>query len=182
MIVVLGVAGSGKSTQSQLLAASDHLQWLSIGVLLREKITDNRREQMLAGKMLDDIEVISYLEQAFAEKGDTPELILDGFPRSVYQADWLMDQSDKGALHISAVVHLELTKETAKARLLERGRPDDREDAIKERFNEYEHTIKPILSTLKDRGVAIVSVDANNDEQIVQEAVVKGLREAGVKV
>lgn len=182
MIIVLGVAGSGKSTQSQLLSESDHLQWLSIGVLLREKITDDRRDQMLAGKMLDDNEVIGYLYESLREKGDKPELILDGFPRSVYQADWLMDQSDKGEVHISAVVHLELSKETARARLLERGRQDDHDEAIDERFNEYEHTIKPILETLKTRGVAIVDVDANAGSEIVEERIVRGLRAAGVTV
>ncbi len=55
MIIILGVAGSGKSTQSKLLAVSNNLVWISIGELLRNNIKDHRKNDMLNGKMLEEL-------------------------------------------------------------------------------------------------------------------------------
>ena len=92
MIILVGVAGSGKSTQSKLLCDYSSLQKLSVGELLRNNLSDDHKQDMLAGKVLADKEVIGYLEKELNERGDDPELILDGFPRSVGQANWLIDR------------------------------------------------------------------------------------------
>ena len=167
MIIVLGVAGSGKSTQSKLLTARDGFDWLSMGELLRSVITDERREHMLAGKVLDEHEVIAILDTELKKRGDNPEVILDGFPRGLMQADWLIKERATGRFDIRAVVHLHAHKDAVKERLLARGRQDDTEDAIKERFHEYEHTIKPIIETLHTSGIPIVEVNAEQTLEAV---------------
>lgn len=182
MIILVGVAGSGKSTQSKMLSDSSSLQQLSIGELLRSKITGDRRQEMLAGKILDNDEVIGYLAEELELRGDDPELILDGFPRSVGQAQWLIDQVENGKLHVTAVVHLSLDVKSAKLRLLDRGRMDDHEPAIGERFKEYEQTIKPILKTLQDDGIPVVNIHAELGEQEVHDEIMQRLLEIGNKL
>ena len=182
MIIVLGVAGSGKSTQSQLLAARDNFSWLSMGELLRGVITDERKEAMLAGKILDEQEVIEILNKELEKRGDKPELILDGFPRGLYQAEWLLAQQQGGRFTIRAVVHLHANKDAVKERLLARGRQDDTEEAIKERFHEYEHTIKPIIVTMQQSGILIVEVNAEQSPQAVSADIRNRMAELGMTV
>ena len=182
MIIVLGVAGSGKSTQSQLLAARDNMKWLSMGELLRSVITDERKEIMLAGKVLDEKEVISILDAEIRQRGDDPELILDGFPRGIEQAKWLLEQMHTNRFNVRAVVHLRAHKAAVKERLLARGRQDDTEDAIAERFHEYEHTIKPIVTLLHEGGVPVVEVDAEQAPKEVEADIITGMREVGISL
>lgn len=182
MLIILGVAGSGKSTQSQLLAARDGFAWVSMGELLRSVIADERREQMLAGKVLDENEVIQILDAEITRRGDTPELIIDGFPRGLLQAEWLLAQRQAGRFNIRAVIHLHAHRGAVKERLLARGRQDDTEDAIKERFYEYEHTIKPIIHAMSNSGIPIVEVDAEQSPQAVAEEIKADLARVGVDV
>ena len=182
MIVVLGVAGSGKSTQSQLLAARDGMSWVSMGELLRRVITDERRDIMLAGKVLDEHETIEILDTELAARGDKPEVILDGFPRGLIQAQWLLAQHSAGQLQVRAVVHLQAQPDAVKQRLLARGRQDDTEDAIAERFDEYEHAIKPIIAMFKDAHVPVVDINAEQAPKEVEADIILELKQVGVVV
>lgn len=182
MIIVLGMAGSGKSTQSQLLAGKDGFTWLSMGEVLRQHITDERRADMLAGKVLDQDEVITILAPILYEHGDTKDIILDGFPRGLHQAEWLLAQRQQGKFIIDAVIHLQAHEPTAKARLLARGRQDDTEAAIAERFDEYENTIKPIIALLQSNGVPIVTVNAEQQPNDVFIEITNELQTLGIDV
>lgn len=182
MIIILGVAGSGKSTQSQLLAQQDGFEWLSMGEILRNSISDSRRDDMLAGKLLGEEEVITILEPILREHGDTSDVILDGFPRGIHQAEWLINERAAKRFDISAVVHLRAHQEAVKERLLARGRQDDTEDAIAERFYEYEHTIKPIIKAMSNSGVPIVEVNAEQEPKAVFNELKNGLHAAKVKL
>jgi adenylate kinase family enzyme len=64
------------------------------------------------------------------------------------QAKWLVNKVKNGEVMMTALIHLNASKEVTKERLLSRGRPDDYEDAINERFHEYEKVIVPILKYL----------------------------------
>ncbi|MFO0882536.1 MAG: nucleoside monophosphate kinase [Candidatus Saccharimonadales bacterium] len=182
MIVVLGVAGSGKSTQSQLLAARDGMRWVSMGEVLRRVITDDRRDVMLAGKVLDEHETIEILSEELTRLGDNPEIILDGFPRGLIQAEWLLKEREEGRFAIRAVVHLRADKNAVKTRLLARGRQDDTEDAIAERFAEYEEKIKPIVSQFSNHGIPVVDINAERSAVEVGQEIIAKLAEVGVDV
>lgn len=172
---MLGVAGSGKSTQSQLLAATGAYRWVYIGEVLRRCATGKDAEAMAQGKLLNDDEVIGYLEQEITNLGDGPEIIIDGFPRTVYQADWLIAQHNSGVYGLRAAVHIDVSKDVVLQRLYDRGRPDDTEAAIAARFAEYDKAIEPVLGDLQTHGVPVVVVDGAKDPLEVFEEITKGL-------
>ena len=182
MIIVLGVAGSGKSTQSQMLAARDGMQWLSMGELLRSVITDERRGLMLAGHVLDEQETIDILAAELKRRGDSPEVVLDGFPRGLLQAQWLVDEHMAHARTIRAIVHLTADRIVVRQRLLTRGRQDDTEAAINERFSEYDNVIKPIIQLMQDNAIPVVNVDGQQPPEAVFTHVLKALYKLGVRI
>lgn len=177
MIVMLGVAGSGKSTQSQLLTATGSFRWVYIGEVLRRTVAGEDAEAMKRGELLNDDKVINYLEQEINRIGVGPEIIIDGFPRSVYQADWLMQQHKNQLYKLTAAVHIDVTKETVLSRLRHRGRPDDTQDAINLRFKEYDEAIQPIITDLKAHNVPVVVVDGEQEPLDVFSDIYKGLEQ-----
>ena len=107
MIIFMGVAGSGKSSQGRQLADEKGLPWLSTGEFLRMMIAGDKRKDMLQGKLLGDEEIISMVQKIFAVVDTDDEFILDGFPRTAAQADWLLSQVKYGQLHVPAVICLD---------------------------------------------------------------------------
>lgn len=180
MIILMGLAGSGKSTQSQLLAAHLHCPWISTGGLLREHMDQNTQADMLQGKMVDDDKTVAVLTSEFERIGaGTNECILDGSPRTMRQAEWLVSQAKAGKIFITAVIHLNVSKQTAEKRLLARRRPDDYISAIAERFKEYDTSILPILDLIKQRGFQIHEIDAEKPAEEVQSDILNALGVSG---
>lgn len=174
----MGVAGSGKSSQGRLLADELGLPWVSTGEFLRMLIAGPRRKAMLRGELLKDSEIIGLIQKIFAMVATDTEFVLDGFPRSFEQADWLLAQKRHEQLDITAVIHLKADKDVVKKRLLERGRQDDTESAITERFEEYENRILPILNQFKEAGVPVQEVDGDQSIEAVQKDVKNALNQA----
>lgn len=177
MILLMGIAGSGKGTQSKLLAEKDGFDVVSTGDLLRAYGSDDQHARMLKGEILGDAEVTVLLERALAEIEDQNNVILDGYPRRISQAEWLLDQQKKGKFKITCVVHLIASKEAVKARLLERARLDDHADGIEQRFNDYEHDTVPILDHLAAAGIKVSELNAEQAVERVHEEIVHLLRE-----
>ena len=171
----MGVAGSGKSLQGRKLADELRLPWLSTGEFLRMLISGDRRKDMLEGKLLEDQEIIALVQKMLTVIDSKQEFVLDGFPRTVAQADWLLTQVKHKQLNVSAVVHLTASKEVVRDRLLDRGRPDDHSNAIDSRFLEYEQTMIPILEQFKKAGIAVHNIDAEQSPEAVHNAIVKAI-------
>jgi adenylate kinase len=175
----MGVAGSGKSVQGRLLADQLALPWLSTGEFLRMLISGKRRKDMMAGKLLEDQEIIGLVRKIFTIIDTDHEFVLDGFPRTTAQADWLLNEAKHGQLSITAVVHIKASLPVVEQRLLGRGRPDDHAAAIKERFNEYEEAIIPLLGHFKQSGVPICEIDGEQSPEKVHQDIVAALKKAG---
>lgn len=162
----MGVAGAGKSVQGTLLAEHIGYQWLSTGEYLRANISGQRRQEMMEGRLLNDQEIIDILKDFFAEIKDQDKCILDGFPRTLNQAKWLLDEHNIGRVHISDVVYLKASKEVVRKRLLARGRPDDTPEVLDNRFEEYEKLTLPIIDWFTQQGVVVHEINA---ERSVEE-------------
>ncbi len=161
MIIFMGVAGSGKSTMGQLLAAHLNCPWISTGNLLRQSQDPATQAVMLEGKIISDEITLGVLEREF-ERIDAAhcQFILDGSPRTQFQAEWLMNKVKNGQLKIDAIFHLIVPKDVAKKRLLSRHRPDDHEEAIAERFAEYDQQILPIINYFNSEGIKVHDINS----------------------
>ncbi len=169
MIVMMGVAGAGKSVQGRWVADELGLPWLSTGEFLRMLVVGKRRQEMMEGKLLDDSEMIKLADKIFHMINIEENFILDGFPRTTKQADWLIAQHNAGLIKINRVIHLEASQEEVTKRLLDRGRQDDTEEAIAARFKEYAAVTLPIIKDFEDKGVTVEHVDGNRTPEEVHE-------------
>lgn len=161
MIVLMGVAGAGKSSQGRMLADERGYAWISTGAILRVLITGRRRQEMLTGKLLTDTEVIGVVNKTLEFIDVKKEFILDGFPRTITQADWLLTQIESGRMQLTVILNLKASENVVRKRLLKRGRQDDNDITISERFKEYHEQTMPILQHLSHKGLNLIEIDAN---------------------
>ncbi len=179
MILIMGVAGAGKSVQGRWIADELGLPWLSTGEFLRMLVTGQRRKEMLAGKLLDDAEMIQLADKIFHMIEVDEEFILDGFPRTQGQAEWLYAQHKAGLLAITCVLNIEASEEVVMQRLLQRGRPDDTEESIKQRIHDYQTVMMPIITELESKGVAVHRINGEKSPEEVHadmQPIFDGLR------
>lgn len=175
MILLMGIAGSGKGTQGKMLADTRGFHLVSMGEVLRMYVTGKQREKMLAGGLLDDKEIIKIVDGVLSSLDDDEEVLMDGFPRTVAQADWLIGQVGAGRFDLKAAFHLVASREAVKGRLMKRARIDDVEAAIEERFNEYERSTAPVIDWLSKHGVKVVDIDAERTPEEVNSDIVSHL-------
>lgn len=175
MIIIIGIAGAGKTTQGHILAERLKGHWLSTGQLLRDHISGQYADKMLAGEVIDDNQLLPVLDEELKKlQADKNEIILDGSPRSLHQAEWLVKKIKAGQIKLTAIIHLKASKEVVKSRLLGRGRPDDTETAINQRFSEYDKAILPILNYFEAQGFKIYTVNGEgpieDDAKLIEQA------------
>lgn len=173
MIILMGVAGAGKSMQGRLFADEHGYAWISTGELFRVLVTGERRQEMLEGKLLSDDEVIALVDKTLKLIDLNEEFLLDGFPRTKVQTDWLMQEVKAGRLNLTAVFNLTASREVVKKRLLARGRQDDTEQAIEKRFHEYETMTLPIVDYIKQAGAPVYDIDADQDPITVHDQIME---------
>lgn len=178
MIIMAGVAGAGKSIQGRLLADERGLPWLSTGEFLRMLISGQRRRDMVAGKLLPDKEIIALVQKVFSVIDTREEFVLDGFPRSTAQADWLVGQIKYGQLEATAIIHLKASEEVVKQRLLKRGRPDDNEATITVRFEEYRKATLPVLEHFRSAKLPVYDIDGEQPVEKVNQDILRALQKA----
>lgn len=181
MIILLGVPGSGKSTQGQMLADRGHLKWLSMGDICRRQASPDQLKRMLSGELLDDEETIGFLKMELKHIPDNPQLILDGFPRKSRQTDWLLEEHHSGRMHVSAVVNLYAEEAIVEKRLLSRGRHDDNRQTIANRFEIYEKSSRPVIDHMQQNGIPILTINADQIPEAILGDIVSGLDKLGIK-
>ena len=178
MILLMGIAGSGKGTQGKMLADQHGFHLISMGDVVRMYVTGEQRQRMLAGGLLDDQEIIKIVDQVLASLADGEEVILDGFPRTIPQAEWLLEQVRAGRFQLKTAFHLVASRVAVKQRLLGRARIDDVESAIEKRFGEYEHSTAPLLEWLNQHGIDVVAINAERPPTEVNTDIVNHLKQA----
>ena len=176
MILLMGIAGSGKGTQGKMLADQHGLHLVSMGDVLRMYVTGKQRERMLAGELLDDQEIISIVDKVFTSISNGEDIMMDGFPRTIPQAEWLLSQVKAGRFKLNLALHLVATREAVKERLIKRARIDDTDGAIEARFDEYQRSTEPLLNWLSEHGVNVVNVNAEQSVEAVNKELVSILK------
>jgi adenylate kinase len=171
VILLMGVAGAGKSMQGRILADEHGYAWVSTGEILRVLVTGKRRQEMLKGKLLSDEEIIAVLDKVFELIDTHQEFVLDGFPRTIPQADWLTDQVKEGRFELSCVINISASEDEIRRRLTARGRPDDNPEAIRNRLDEYERVTRPILEHFREEGIPVHDIDGNREPRAVHDEI-----------
>ena len=173
MIILFGLAGSGKGTQGKTLAELFGWRTLSVGQVLRD--TGEFKETLDRGELVDDNDVIR-LMTAQIEKAESEgfDVILDGYPRDVTQAKWMMEHM---AEKIDGAIILDVPKDELLERLALRGRDDDKdEEAINRRFEVFDENMAAMREMLAEKGIDTVEVDGVGSVDAVTDRLIEVVR------
>lgn len=162
-IVIFGAPGSGKGTQSEKLIERYGLHHISTGEVLRDHIARKTPIGQIAktyinqGQLIPDSLMIRILEEIIenepkAQKG----VILDGFPRTIAQAEALDRFMAKHGREVKHVIGLEVPEDELIDRMIKRGqqtgRADDNPETIKNRLKVYHESTTPLREFYKKAG------------------------------
>lgn len=182
MIVFFGPAGAGKSVQGQMLAARNGWRWLSAGQMLRDTHDMELIREMQSGKLIDSQKVNELMSEAIKRSHTVNNVILDGYPREMSQAKWLVENRTHHGRDIKLVIVLEVPKSELLKRLEVRGRVDDTPDAIDERLKIYRTEMYPILSYLTEQNINIVHIDGVGTVGQIHDRITEELEAHGLAV
>jgi adenylate kinase len=200
--VIMGVQGSGKGTHAAMLAADLDLVNIGVGDMLRwnvqhhTKLGAQMRRTMAAGELVPDDVVEGIVRERLTQHDWNYGFVIDGFPRSVRQAEFFLESYD-----IDAVIHLELPDSEVRRRVLARrlctdcgvdynlidnsprepgkcdacngelvSREDDTEEALAVRLREYHEKTDPVLEIFR-RKEYVVTVDTRPPKEQVQQTI-----------
>lgn len=181
VIVLFGAPGVGKGTQAEILAEKLGIAHLSTGAAFRTAIQNATPVGLLAksyvdsGSLVPDDVVAKIVEESLASPAFTKGCILDGFPRTRAQAEALDAMLAAMGRTIDRVVNIEVDDATIIARLMQRGREDDREDVIQHRLNIYNAETAPLLDFYGSRR-SLVSIDGVGTVDEVNQRIIDTLR------
>lgn len=154
-LILFGPPGAGKGTQAIKIAGKFGWKHVSTGDILRSEVSQGTplglkvKAVMEAGQLVSDDLLIAIMESVFVNNTTVKGFVLDGFPRTLKQAQELDQMLAKHREGVSLVLALEVNEEELVTRLLKRaqeqGRKDDTEEVIKNRLVQYHQHTKPLI-------------------------------------
>jgi len=176
-IILIGIQGSGKSTQGNLLSSKLKIPYLSTGHIFRNLAREHTplgryiKEVMNAGYLIPDkktLQIVSdYLKRQEYQKG----YILDGFPRTVPQAKLFKNGVDK-------VVYLKVSDKEALWRLSYRNgemREDETLLAIRKRIESFHKFTEPVLDFYRKKGI-LVEIDGEQKIEEIYKEILESIK------
>jgi adenylate kinase len=167
-LLILGPQGAGKGTQAKKISADYGLPHVSTGDILRDNVSRGtalgaRVQPILdAGELVPDDLMIELIQDRLSRGDTTPGFVLDGFPRTMAQAEALDTMLTALGRSLDAVLVLEVDEEQAVDRLLKRaaeeGRSDDTPEAIRTRLENYRQNTAPLVEWYRARD-KVVPID-----------------------
>ena len=179
-LVLLGPPGAGKGTQAEKLAEKLQVPHLSTGELFRANIGNGTKLGLEAKRYLDagDLVPAELTNELVDDRLSDPDtagagFILDGYPRSVQQAQALHDMLERRGIQLDVVLEFRVPEDALFERLKARGRADDTDDVIHNRMNVYRDETAPLIEYYSDE---LKTVDAVGT---VDEVFARALRALG---
>lgn len=174
-IVLIGIQGSGKSTQGNLLSEKLNIPYLSTGHIFRELAKEHSqlgryiKEVMNAGYLIPDDKTLEIVEEYLSRPDYKEGYILDGFPRTNAQAEAFKNG-------ITKVIYLKVSNKEALWRLAGRhdqSRQDETLNAIFRRIESFHKFTEPVLEYYRKKGILIEIDGEKNIDEIHKEIMEK---------
>jgi adenylate kinase len=180
-VVLLGPPGSGKGAQAERLHGDLGFEVLATGDLLRAARAEGtelgRRaaEYMDRGDLVPDDVIVAMIRDALSSCDSRP-VALDGFPRTVAQADALAEALRDHGRELSAAILIDVPDDVVVERISGRrqGRADDRPETVRERLRVYHAATEPLVAYYEDREL-LRRVDGAPDADRVAQAIREAL-------
>jgi adenylate kinase len=188
-VLLLGPQGAGKGTQAQRIAADYDVPHIASGEILRAEMEAGTelglrvKDVYDRGDLVSDELMIELIRSRLAQPDTDSGFILDGFPRTTVQAEAL-DQMFAGiGRQFTIVFALQIPDAVAFDRLHRRaqieGRPDDTDDAIRRRLENYHRETEPLIEYYRTRG-NLVSIHGERSENEVFAEIQRALEQVSV--
>jgi adenylate kinase len=191
-VLLLGPQGSGKGTQAKLISKTYGIPHIATGDMIREikeLDTDLGREVKAvydAGELVDDDMMIRLIDSRL-DRGDTlPGFVLDGFPRTMPQAEALDDLLGRLGRDLDVVLEFQVAdRKTLLERLLRRAadesRSDDTPEAIQRRLELYDRETAPLVEYYRSTRGNVVGIHADRTIEDVFAEVRQALDQVGAR-
>ena len=180
-LLLIGAPGAGKGTQAELLARRFGIAHISSGDLLRQHVRGQTSLGQLAKKYVDNGDlvpdglVMDMLRKPVVAAAEAAGYVLDGFPRTVEQAEAAFAVVQPLGAEVQAAIHLDVPREELVRRLLRRRRgSDDTEAVIENRLQVYLDRTVPLLEYYAGREWMFI-VDGAQPPEAVHEDIVARL-------
>jgi adenylate kinase len=156
-VIFLGPPGSGKGTQAQRLSGKLDIPHISTGDILREAVAkatplgQQAKSYMEKGDLVPDALLLDLVRERLRQEDTARGWILDGFPRTVVQAEFMDELLKELTDTVWHAINLEVADEILLDRLLGRGRQDDTAETIGHRLEVYHRQTEPVLGYYRER-------------------------------
>ncbi|MDI9978877.1 adenylate kinase [Rhodococcus sp. IEGM 1307] len=177
-LVLLGPPGAGKGTQAKLLSEKLDVPHISTGDLFRANIAEatalgiRTRSYLDAGELVPSDLTVQMVQHRLSESDSSEGFLLDGFPRTLEQAEALSVILAARGEKLDKVLSFVVAGDVLTGRMLARGRADDMEEVIANRLRVYEAETAPLLNHYADQ---IVPIDAVGEVDEVHHRVLDAL-------
>jgi adenylate kinase len=157
-VLLIGAPGAGKGTQATEIAQRFGLTHISSGDLLRQHMADGTsigrsvQEYVQRGDLVPDAIIMDMLYKPVVAASASGGYVLDGFPRTVDQAEAAYRVAGGLGVNVQLAVHIDVPDEELVRRMLARNRGnDDSQDVIEHRLKVYEQKTVPLLEYYAQR-------------------------------
>lgn len=182
-LLIVGPPGAGKGTQAAVLSKELGVPHISTGDLFRDHVGRQTelgkqiKQYLDSGELVPDAVTNEMVRERLADADCADGFLLDGFPRTVPQAEELAGMLRDLGCELDAVLQFDAPPEVVVERLLSRGRGDDTEDVIRHRQKVYQEETAPLLDFYADR---LITVSAVGTVETITARALIALRTSGV--